>query len=389
MTTIAPLASRPAVFDDESLRLFEATLRRFFDEHAPPAALEQWREDGVIPRSLWAEAARAGLLGLTIPEEFGGAGLDFRYEAALIDEMYHRGVDAFGAPLHNAIVAPYIVSFGTEAQKRRWLPKMVTGELISAIAMTEPGAGSDLRGVATRARRDGDHYVINGQKTYITNGQTANLVAVVAKTGEGTDSGAISIVFVETDEAPGFARGRNLDKVGLEAADTSELFFEDVRVPASNLLGETEGAGLHQLMAKLSQERLMIAIQGIAATERALAETVAFARHRKAFGKTILDFQNTQFKLAECKTEATIARVFVDHCIERLLKNELDAATASMAKYWVTDTQCKIIDECLQLHGGAGYMLEYPIARMYRDARVQRIYGGANETMKLLIARTL
>jgi len=386
---IAPLAPRPAVFDDETLRLFEDTLRRFFDTHAPPEALAQWREDGVIPRQLWRDAAEAGLLGLTIPEEFGGAGLDFRFEAALIDEQYRRGVDAFGAPLHNAIVAPYIVSFGTEEQKARWLPRMVTGELISAIAMTEPGAGSDLRGIQTRARRDGDHYVINGQKTYITNGQTANLIAVVVKTGEGSGSDAISIIFVETDDCPGFMRGRNLEKIGLEAADTSELFFEDVRVPAANLLGGSPGAGLHQLMAKLPQERLMIAIQGIAATERALAETIAFARQRKAFGKTILDFQNTQFKLAECKTEATIARVFVDHCIERLLKGELDAATASMAKYWVTDTQCRIIDECLQLHGGAGYMLEYPIARMYRDARVQRIYGGANEIMKLLIARTL
>ena len=388
MTAIS-LAGRPAVFDDEVLRLFEATVRRFFDIHAPPEALARWRSDGVISRDLWREAANAGLLGLSIPESYGGAGLDFRFEAALIEEMFSRGLDAFGAPLHNAIVAPYIVSFGSGQQKEKWLPRMVTGELIAAIAMTEPGAGSDLRGIRTTARRDGDDYVINGQKTYISNGQTANLIAVVAKTGEGTGSGAISMLFVETDGCAGFARGRNLEKIGLEAADTSELFFEDVRIPSANLLGEVDGRGLHQLMDKLPQERLMIAVQGIASIERAMAETIAFTRNRKAFGKSLLDFQNTQFKLAECKTEATIARVFVDHCIERHLKGELDAATASMAKYWVTDTQCRIIDECVQLHGGAGYMLEYPIAQMYRDARVQRIYGGANEIMKVLIARTL
>jgi acyl-CoA dehydrogenase len=380
---------RPAIFHDDSLRLFAATLRRFFDVHAPDVAIAQWRSDGVISRELWQECAKSGFLGLSVPETYGGAGLDFRFEVVLIEELFSRGLDAFGAPLHNAIVAPYIVSFGTEEQKARWLPKMVSGELITAIAMTEPDAGSDLRGIRTTARRDGSDYVINGQKTFISNGQTANLIAVVTKTINSTKPDAPSIIFVETDECDGFVRGRNLEKVGLEAADTSELFFDNVRVPASNLLGEIEGTGLHQLMSKLPQERLMMAIQGVVSMERALSETVAFVRNRRAFGKSILEFQNTQFKLAECKTEAKIARVFVDHCIERHLNGELDAATASMAKYWVTDTQCRIIDECLQLHGGAGYMLEYPIGRMYRDCRVQRIYGGTNEIMKLLIARTL
>jgi acyl-CoA dehydrogenase len=380
---------RPVIFADETLTMFEDSVRRFFDEHAPEPAIRQWKEDGIISRDLWTRAAENGLLGLTIGEEYGGAAADFRFEAALIEEMFRRGLDAFGAPLHNAIVAPYIETFGTGEQRRAWLPKMVTGELIGAIAMTEPGTGSDLRGIRTTARREGDHYVVNGQKTYITNGQTANLIAVAAKTGEGASSAALSILVVETDGLEGFARGRNLDKVGLEAADTSELFFDNARVPVSALLGGIEGSGLHQLMDKLPQERLMIAIQGMAAIERALTLTIDFARQRQAFGKSILEFQNTQFKLAECKTEANIARVFVDHCIERHLRGELDAATASMAKYWVTDLQCKIIDECLQLHGGAGYMLEYPIGQMYRDARVQRIYGGTNEIMKMLIARTL
>jgi acyl-CoA dehydrogenase len=386
---MSTFSHRPDAFADETLQLFEDSVRKFFDAHAPASAIAKWKEDGVVSRDLWREAAKAGLLGLSVSESYGGAGVDFRFEAALIEEMFRRGLDAFGAPLHNAIVAPYIEIFGSEPQKRRWLPRMVSGDLVGAIAMTEPEAGSDLRGIRATARRDGDVYVVNGQKTFITNGQTANLIAVVVKTADGRGSDSISIVFVETDGLEGFARGRNLDKVGLEAADTSELFFENVRVPAENLLGEVEGAGLHQLMAQLPQERLMIAIQGIASIERALTETIAYVKQRKAFGKSLIEFQNTQFKLAECKTEANIARVFVDHCIERHLRGELDAATASMAKYWVTDTQCRIVDECLQLFGGSGYMLEYPIAQMYRDARVQRIYGGTNEVMKLLIARSL
>ncbi len=380
------LNARPAVFDDETLRMFEDTVRRFFDTHAPESAIAQWKQDGVVSRDLWREAAKTGLLGLSISEAYGGPGLDFRFEAALIEELGRRGLDAFGATLHNTIVAPYIITSATDEQKARWLPGMVDGSLIGAIAMSEPGAGSDLRGITTSARRDGDDYVLTGQKTYISSGQTANLIGVVAKVGEEKTT---SILFVETDNAKGFSRGRNLEKIGLEAADTSELFFDHVRVPSRNLLGGVEGKGLHQLMANLPQERLMIALQGVVACERALRETIAFVKDRRAFGKTILEFQNTQFKLAECKTEATIARVFVDRCIEQHLVGGLDATTAAMAKYWVTDLQCKIIDECLQLHGGAGYMMEYPIAQMYRDARVQRIYGGTNEIMKMLIARSL
>lgn len=378
--------ARPAVFDDETLRMFEDTVRRFFDAHAPEAAIAQWKRDGVVSLDLWREAAKTGLLGLSISEAYSGPGLDFRFEAALIEELGRRGLDAFGATLHNTIVAPYIITSATDEQKARWLPGMVDGSFIGAIAMSEPGAGSDLRGITTSARRDGDDYVLTGQKTYISSGQTANLIGVVAKVGEEKTT---SIFFVETDRAEGFSRGRNLEKIGLEAADTSELFFDNVRVPSDNLLGGVEGKGLHQLMANLPQERLMIALQGVVACERALSETIAFVKDRRAFGKSILEFQNTQFKLAECKTEATIARIFVDRCIEQHLVGGLDATTAAMAKYWVTDLQCKIIDECLQLHGGAGYMMEYPIAQMYRDARVQRIYGGTNEIMKMLIARSL
>lgn len=373
---------------DEEITLFRESVARFLGRHAPAENIEQWRRDGKIPRSLWNEAAGAGYLGLSISAEFGGAGGDFRHEAALIEEIYGYGLDAFGVPLHNAIVAPYIETWGTEEQKRRWLPRMVSGELIGAIAMSEPAAGSDLQGIGTTAARDGEDYIISGQKTFVTNGQTANLIAVVVKTDPGLGAKGTSIIMVETDGLSGFERGRNLHKLGLEAADTSELFFGDVRVSNSNLLG-SEGQGFAQLMTKLPQERLMIAVQGVATMERAVRETVAYVRERKAFGKPIADFQNTQFKLAECKTRATVGRVLVDHCIRLHVAGALDATMASMAKLWVTDTQCSVVDECLQLFGGYGYMDEYPISRMFRDSRVQRIYGGTNEIMKLLIARSL
>jgi acyl-CoA dehydrogenase len=284
---------------------------------------------------------------------------------------------------------PYLVHYGTEDQKRRWLPKMASGELISAIAMTEPGAGSDLQGIRTTARRSGNGYVINGSKTFITNGQTANLICVVAKTDPSQGARGISLMFVETDGAEGFERGRNLNKLGQPAQDTSELFFNDVSVPAENLLGLEEGQGFFQLVGQLPQERLNIAVQAMATIERALRLTIEYVKERKAFGKAVIDFQNTQFVLAECKTEATVARVFVNHCIGVHLKGALDAATASMAKYWTTDLEGKIVDRCLQLFGGYGFMDEYPISRMYRDSRIQRIYGGTNEIMKMLIARTL
>lgn len=380
---------RPDFMREEDIRMFEDSVARFFDQHAPPERVETWRKDKVVERAMWTEAAHAGLLGLSTPEEYGGMGGDYRHEVILMEQIGLKGVDGFGASLHNAIVMPYIVHYGSEEQKQRWLPRLSSGELISAIAMTEPGAGSDLQGVKTTAKKSGDGYVINGSKTFITNGQTANLICVVAKTDPTQGAKGISLLFVETDGAEGFERGRNLNKLGQDAQDTSELFFNDVKVPADNLLGGAEGQGFYQLMAQLPQERLNIAVQGIATIERALELTIHYVKDRKAFGQRILDFQNTQFVLAECKTEATVARVFVDHCIGVHLKGKLDAATASMAKYWVSDLEGKIVDRCLQLFGGYGFMDEFPISRMYRDSRIQRIYGGTNEIMKLLIARTL
>jgi len=299
------------------------------------------------------------------------------------------GFDSFGAPLHSGIIAPYILHYGTDEQKRRWLPKMVTGELVGAIAMSEPGTGSDLQGVRTTARKSGNGYVLNGSKTFITNGQHANLIVVVAKTDTGAGAKGVSLMVVETESAPGFRRGRKLKKLGLDAADTSELFFDDVKLPAENLLGTEEGQGFAQLMRDLPRERLIVAVHAQAMIERALGLTIDYVKQRQAFGKKIIEFQNSQFELAACKTEATIARSFCDQCVERLLKGELDTVTASMAKYWITDTLGKVVDRCLQLFGGYGYMDEYPISRLFRDARVMRIYAGTNEIMKLLIARSL
>ena len=373
--------------EDEELTALADSVRRFFAREAPPERLAKWREDGIVEREMWRKAGAAGMLCASIPEAYGGAGGDFRHECVIMQETPPNS--GFGIGLHNTIVAPYILHYGSEAQKQAWLPLMATGDLVGAIAMTEPGAGSDLQGVKSTARRDGGHYVLNGQKTFITNGQTANLIIVVAKTDASQGARGVSLIAVETDKVEGFRRGRNLDKLGMEAQDTSELFFDDVRVPIENLLGAAEGQGFVQLMQQLPQERLQIAVQGCVAMERALELTAAYVHERKAFGKSISEFQNTQFKLAECKTQATVARVFVDRCIELLLAGELDAATASMAKYWVSDTQGQVIDECLQLHGGYGYMKEYEITRLYADARVQRIYGGTNEIMKVLIARTI
>ncbi len=387
MTTLNVAA--PSWRDSDEMRIFEKSVTDFFVKHAPEARMKKWRDDGVVEREMWREAGAAGLLCLSVPEEYGGMGGTFAHEAVFIDVIGKLGVDGFGASLHNAIVAPYIVHYGSEEQKRRWLPKMASGELVGAIAMTEPGAGSDLQGVKTTAKKDGNHYVINGSKTFITNGQTANLIIVVTKTDPTKGAAGTSLIMVETDEAEGFRRGRNLDKVGQDAQDTSELFFDNVRVPTANLLGAEEGQGFYQLMQQLASERLQIGLQGVAMMERALEQTIAYVKERKAFGKSIMDFQNTQFKLAECKTKTTIAKVFCDYCTQQLLEGKLDAATASMAKYWVSDVQCEVIDELLQLHGGWGYMNEIPVARMWRDARVQRIYGGANEIMKVLIARTL
>ena len=378
----------PAAADAE-LDLFRQTVARFLDRHAPPGKLDQWRRDGVVERTLWTQAGADGLLGLSTSADHGGAGGDFRHEAVLIEELALRGLGAWGATLHNAIVMPYVECFGTAEQKAAWLPKLASGAYVGAIAMTEPGTGSDLQAVQTTARQQGNEYVVSGAKTFITNGQTANFILVVAKTDPAQGARGTSLIAVETDGAAGFARGRNLDKIGMEAADTSELFFDDVRVPTFNLLGTEEGHGFAQLMQQLPQERLIIAVGAVATMERALAVTLEYVKSRKTFGRALIENQAIQFKLAECKTETAVARVFVDHCVALHLAGRLDATTASMAKYWVTDQQGRVIDECLQFHGGYGYMDEYPIARMFKDARVSRIYGGTNEIMKLLIARSL
>jgi acyl-CoA dehydrogenase len=372
----------------EDVVLLEGQARRFIAAEYVPQ-LDGWNEEGAYGREVWTKAGEAGLLCPVIPEEFGGAGGTFAHEAVIIRELSLAGFDAFGAPLHSGIVAPYILHYGTDEQKRRWLPQLVTGELVGAIAMSEPGTGSDLQRVRTTARRSGNGYVLDGSKTFITNGQHANLIIVVAKTDPTAGAKGVSLMVVETDGASGFRRGRKLKKLGLEAADTSELFFEDVKLPAENLLGTGEGQGFAQLMNDLPRERLIVAVHAQAMIERALALTIDYVKQREAFGRKIIEFQNTQFVLAECKSEATIGRVFHDHCIERYLAGTLDTVTASMAKYWLTDLQGRIIDRCLQLFGGYGYMEEFPIARMYRDARVMRIYAGTNEIMKLLIARSL
>jgi acyl-CoA dehydrogenase len=366
----------------------EEMANRFFTSELLPH-YDEWEKNEIVDRSAWEKSGEAGLLCASMPEEYGGAGGTFAHEAVIIEAIGHVGIDAFGLGLHNSIVAPYILHHGSEEQKKRWLPRLATGELIGAIAMTEPGAGSDLQGIKTTAVKDGNHYLINGSKTFITNGQHGNLIIVVTKTDPSKGAKGTSLMVLETDDLEGFRRGRNLDKIGLKANDTSELFFDDVRIPTSNMLGSEEGLGFFQLMQELPQERLMIANQAICAIERALALTIDYVKERKAFGKSIMDFQNTQFKLAEMKTEATVARIFVDNCVTQHLEGKLDQTTASMAKLHLSDLQCKVMDECLQLHGGYGYMNEYPIARMFRDARVQRIYGGTNEIMKLLIARSL
>ena len=369
--------------------MFEDSVDAFLDAHAGTEETARWRADGFVSEETWRLAGQAGLLGLMVPEEYGGQGVDFRYDAVLMQRLGIKHALNFAIPLHNAVVAPYLISYASDAHKARWLPGVVSGDTILAIAMTEPGAGSDLQGMKTTARRDGDHYVINGQKTFISNGHHASLIIVAAKTAKDDGDKGISLFVIETDKLSGFTRGKLLNKLGQEGRDTAELFFNEMRVPADNLLGGVEGRGFGMLMEKLPQERLVIAWQALGMIKAALRVTLDYVSERKAFGKRVMDFQNTQFKLAECKTQATIAEVFLHHCTERLLAGTLDASTASMAKYWVTEAQARIIDECLQLFGGYGYMLEYPIAEMYKDARGYRIYGGSNEIMKLLIARSL
>ena len=372
----------------EELSLLRDSAARFFEREFVPHE-EQWAKDGIMPREMWNRAGAAGLLCASIPEEYGGAGGSFAHETVILYEQGKANVRSLGNAVHSGIVAHYIHAYGSEEQKRRWLPKMAAGDLVGAIAMTEPGTGSDLQAVRTTARMSGNQYVVNGQKTFITNGQHADLVIVVAKTDPDEKARGVSLIVVETDGAEGFSRGRNLEKLGLKAQDTSELFFDDVKVPTANLLGAEEGQGFFQLMNQLPQERLIVGIGACAAMDLAIELTVEYVKQRKAFGKRILDFQNTRFKLAECKTEAHIARVFVDNCLQRHLAENLDVETAAMVKWWCAQKQNEVIDECLQLFGGYGYMDEFPISRMYADARVQKIYGGTNEIMKELIARSL
>ncbi len=366
--------------------MFRESVRKFLETEAAPYH-EQWEKDGQVDRALWNKAGEQGFLSPTVPEEYGGVGVDFRYNAIVDEECARSGLTGIGWGLHSDIAVPYIVRYGSEEQKQKYLPGCVSGEIVTAIAMTEPAAGSDLQGIKTTAIKDGDEYVINGSKTFITNGQHADLVVVVAKTDPSAGAKGTSLFLVEAG-TPGFEKGKNLHKIGLKAQDTSELFFQDVRVPSSALLGE-EGMGFVYLMQDLPQERLNIAILAVHSAQAILDKTVEYVTERKAFGKSIATFQNTQFKLAELDTELTSATVFLDRCLELHIEEKLDAVTAAKAKMLTTDLQGKVMDECLQLHGGYGFMWEYPVARAWADARVQRIYGGTNEIMKLIIGREL
>ena len=365
---------------------FRDSVRRFMDTEVKPND-ERWQEQGYADRDVWKKAGDNGFLCSSMPEEYGGSGADKLYSIILIEEQARANNSTLGFGLHSEIVAPYLNRYGSDALKKKYLPKMAAGEQIGAIAMSEPGAGSDLQSVKTSAIRKGDKYIVNGSKTFITNGWNADLVIVVAKTDPTKGAKGTSLVVVDTS-MKGFSKGKRLKKMGLKGQDTAELFFDNVEVPAENLLGQ-EGNGFIYLMQELPWERMQIAIGAVAKTEAAIGWTMDYVRERKAFGKTVASFQNTRFKLAECSTELQVARVFVDKCIELLLEGKLDAATAAMAKYWVSDLECKVIDECLQLHGGYGFMWEFPISRAYVDARVQRIYGGTNEIMKEVISRSI
>jgi len=365
---------------------FRDSVRRFMQEEVAPHD-EHWQEQGYADKDIWRKAGANGFLCPTMPPEYGGAGADKLYSVVLIEEQARANNSTLGFSLHSEIVAPYLLAYGSESLKKKYLPKMASGEMVSAIAMSEPGAGSDLQGVKTTALRKGNSFLVNGSKTFITNGWNCDLAIVVAKTDPAKGAKGTSLVVVDTS-MKGFSKGRRLKKMGLKGQDTAELFFDNVEVPAQNLLGQ-ENNGFIYLMQELPWERMQIAIGAVAKSEAALEWTAAYVSERKAFGKPIASFQNTRFKLAELATEVQIARVFVDRCIELLLKKHLTPENAAMAKYWVTDLECKVMDECLQLHGGYGYMWEFPIARAYVDARVQRIYGGTNEIMKEVISRSL
>lgn len=378
MTAASPYTAEHEAFRDQ--------VRRFVAREIAPNH-GAWERAGVVPREAWEKAGAAGLLCCETPEEYGGPGGDFGFSAVVVEELARAGATGPGFSVHSDIVAPYILRYGSEDQKREWLPRLASGAAIAAVAMTEPGAGSDLQGIRTTARADGNHLVVDGRKTFITNGQSADLIVVVARTDPAGGAHGTSLVLVEADRE-GFSRGRNLEKVGLRAQDTSELAFDGVRVPRTNLLGE-ENRGFAHLMSELPQERLVIALGAVAAAEAAVEWTVDYTAQRRAFGKALAEFQNTRFALAEAKTETAAARAFVDRCLAQHLDGGLDAATAAMAKLHCTEMHCRVVDACVQLHGGYGYMWEYPVARAWADARVGRIYGGASEIMKELVARSL
>lgn len=378
-----PISRR--IFDDEH-QIFRQSVRRFMQEEISPN-MEEWMSQGYVDRDIWAKAGELGLLCTTIPEQYGGSGACRKYSAIIIEEQQYANSVGPGFAMHSEIVACYINRLGTEEQKRKWLPRMARGETIGALGMTEPGAGSDLKKIKTRAVPDGNDFLINGSKTFITNGYLTDLIILAVKTDSSADAKGISLILVEADRE-GFTKGSILNKVGQKAQDTAELFFDNVRVPKENLLGEA-GLGFKYMMEELAWERMIIAIRSVAGAEAALSETIEYVKTRKVFNQSLSDFQNTKFKLAECKTETQMARVFIDNCLDLLVEGELDPEAAAMAKWWCTELQNRVIDTCVQLHGGYGYILEYPIARAWTDARAQMIYGGTNEIMKEIIGRKL